>query len=247
MSATRRTHTPRLVARWLARLVLALLAFALLFPPLWAAATREDVPPPRDPASLPATGDASRAYRVWVADWGYHTSIVVEQPASWRLGPPGREAAPFVEWAWGDRRFYRDSDYRPHAVYATLVLPTASVVYLAGRDEPPSTSRGARGVWSRTVDEGTLRRLVAELERTIRRDASGTPGVRVAPTPPVAGYPGRFYDAHGRYTWARDCNWWTAERLARVGLASGASGVVFSGQVAPRLRGFTPEGRGALP
>jgi hypothetical protein len=231
-------------ARWLARGVLALLAFALLFPPLWAAATHEDVPPPRDLASLPATGDDRRPYRVWVADWGYHTSIVVEQPASWRLGPPGREAAPFVEWAWGDRRFYRDSDFRPHAVYATLVIPTATVVYLAGRDEPPSTSRGARGVWSRTVDEATLRRLVAELERTIRRDDAG---VRLAPAPPVAGYAGRFHDAHGRYTWARDCNWWTAERLARVGLASGASGVVFPGQVAPRLRAFAPEGGAPAP
>ena len=34
----------------------------------------------------------SGAFRVFVADWGYHTSIIVEQPSGTQLGPPGREA-----------------------------------------------------------------------------------------------------------------------------------------------------------
>ena len=56
-------------------------------------------------AAVPAPLD-SRSYRVFVADWGYHTSIIVERPPGARLGPEAREGAPFVEYAWGDRRFY---------------------------------------------------------------------------------------------------------------------------------------------
>ncbi|HEY2853947.1 MAG TPA: hypothetical protein VGJ18_13925 [Gemmatimonadaceae bacterium] len=45
-------------------------------------------------------------YRVYVADWDYHTSIILQQPPNWQLGSLGAERAPFVEFAWGDRRFY---------------------------------------------------------------------------------------------------------------------------------------------
>jgi hypothetical protein len=50
--------------------------------------------------------------------------------------------------------------------------------------------------------------------------------------PAVSGYARRFYRAHGRYLWFTDCNRWTVERLASVGLAHGGFGVIFSGQVA---------------
>lgn len=222
----------RRVARWLARVVLVLLAFALVFPLLHRAV----VPALATPATslpMPPAG----AYDVYVIDWGYHTAIVVRQPVGWTLGPPGREAAPFLEYAWGDRRFYRDSDFRPHSVYATLFLPTASVAYLAARNRPPGPGAGPRGMWHRTVDAPTLRALVAELEGTFARDSSGN---RLAPSAAMAGSVARFYPARGSYLWTRDCNAWTVERLARAQLATRGRLVVFSGQVAGHLIGFTP-------
>jgi len=91
-------------------------------------------------------------------------------------------------------------------------------------------------VFARTVDAGTLRALLAELEGSARRGAAGA---RLRPYAPAAGYAGRFYSAHGAYLWVRDCNWWTVARLARIGLADGPVGVVVTPQVAGRLRGFT--------
>ena len=220
----------RRIARWSARAIVALLAFALAFPLLY----RSVVPALATPAALVPTPPDGR-YDVYMVDWGYHTAIVVRQPAGWTLGPPGRETAPWLEYAWGDRRFYRDSDYRPHAVFATLFLPTPSVTYLAARDRPPSPGAGPRAVWHREVDASTLRVLVAELEGSMLRDANGR---RLAPSPPVMGYAGRFYPARGRYLWTRDCNAWTVDRLARAGLATRGRLVVFSGQVAGHLVGF---------
>lgn len=215
----------------LRRALLALLAFVLLFPPLYALV----VPEPRaDPIALPTPSPG--AYRVYVADWGYHTSIIVEQPSGFALGPPGRERAPFLEYAWGDKSYYLESDYRPQAIFATLVLPTATVAYLGAWADPPDF-RGARAVSARTIDAATTRALFIELERTFRRASDGS---RRAPYTVVAGYDGRFYPSYGHYSWIRDCNWWTVARLGATQLAGSSAGVLLSGQVAGRLRGFRP-------
>jgi hypothetical protein len=108
------------------------------------------------------------------------------------------------------------------------------VLYLEGHPDPPALD-GARAVVGRTVDAATLRALLADLERTFQRAAGGG---RAAPLGPAEGYAGRFYPAHGAYLWTSGCNRWTVESLAAAGLARRGNGVIFSGQVAGRLRGF---------
>ena len=153
------------------------------FPPLYAALVPERVP---QPPALPEPPAGN--YRVFVVDWGYHTAIVVEQPRGWRLGPPGAEDAPFLEYAWGDRRFYYESDYWPHSVFATLFLPTDAVLYLDAHPDPPRFG-SAEAVFARTVDAETVRTLLAALERTVRHDTSGA---RLAALAPAPGYRGRL-------------------------------------------------------
>jgi uncharacterized protein DUF2459 len=212
-------------------MLVAVAAFTLLFPIIYAIAVPEQIGPP---VILPNVTDGT--YRVYVVDWGYHTAIVVPQPAGWTRGPPGEERAPLLEYAWGDRRFYMESNFWPHSVYATLILPTESVVYVDGRDSAPSFA-GARGVYTRVIDAATLRVLLGELERTVRHSRDGS---RVPPYSRHAGYAGRFFPAYGRYLWTRSCNWWTVERLRAAGLARSGSTVVFSWQVRGRLLGFSP-------
>lgn len=207
----------------------AVIVVVLVFPGLYAAL----MPEPRAPLSgmpVPPAGE----YRVFVADWGYHTAVVVEQPRGWQLGPPRDERAPFLEYAWGDRRFFMESNYWPHAVFATLILPTASVVYLAGHPDPPRFA-GARAVLARTVSASTVHALLTELERSIHRTPDGA---RVTALAPASGYRGRFYSAYGDYLWTRNCNWWIVTRLEAAGLAANPAGVVFTIQVPRRLRGF---------
>ena len=218
--------------RW-GRLVLcvvgAVIAFALLFPVAYALIVTVEQGPAPVVAPVP-----DGTYHVYVVDWGYHTAIVVPQPIGFALGPPGNERAPYLEYAWGDKRFYMESDFNPWSVFATLVLPTASVLYLEGHSNPPSFA-GARGVYVRDVNATTLRALFVELERTIERERDGERSPAYAEH---EGYRGRFYPAHGRYLWTRDCNWWTVQRLRATGLAGNSAGVVLSRQVAGRLRAF---------
>jgi hypothetical protein len=203
----------------------------LVLPSLWV----ELWPDVRSTVSLPPLPNRTDSLRVHVVDWGYHTAIILEQPGSWALGPPGHESARFIEYAWGDRRFYMEQDYRAHAVFATLFLPTESVTYVEGRTQLPG--RGARSLHSRDVSPMEFLAIVGELESSIVRDSLGQ---RQSPHPATPGYAGRFYPAVGRYLWWSDCNRWTVDRLAAAGLAVGGRGVVFSGQVPRRLRGFSP-------
>ena len=201
----------------------------LLLPPVWLALTADEQPVVR--IAMPAPDRA--AYQVYVVAWSYHTAIILEQPRGWTLGPRGEERAPFVEYAWGDRRFYMESNFWPHAVFAALFLPTASVTYVAGRSRPPAG--GFRSMHVRTVSGAELMAIAVELEASIARAADGT---RQPPYAPVADYSGRFYPGVGRYLWWTDCNRWTVDRLAATGLARAGRGVIFSAQVAPRLIGF---------
>jgi hypothetical protein len=193
------------------------------------------MPEPRAPLVRLAEPPAGR-YTVLVADWGHHTAIVVQQPPGWRLGPPGAEAAPFLEVAWGDRRYFHGGERSPQAVIAALFLPTDSVLFLAGHSDPPRLA-GTVAVWERQVEAPTLRALLGALERSLQR---GGDGERLAPLPPRPGQRGRFFPAHAAYLWSRNCNWWTVQRLREAGLASAPTGVVVAAQVPGRLRGFRP-------
>jgi hypothetical protein len=228
-----------LATRWLLR-GLGLLVLLLVLPSLYACVS--SAPPPA--VTLPGLpAGVSPPIPLYVVDWGYHSAIIVPQPAGWELGPPGEETAPFLEYAWGDRRFYMESNVWPHSVLATLFLPTRAVTYVDGWPRPPALDDRPRGLYTRGITVEQWAALLQELERWIPRDGAGANGVRPPAFPAVKGYDGRFYPGYGTYFWWMDCNRWTVERLQAAGLAGSGRGVVLSGQIAPRLLGFTKVGR----
>ncbi|HEY0779847.1 MAG TPA: hypothetical protein VGD56_17915, partial [Gemmatirosa sp.] len=87
--------------RTLARLVGVLLAFALVFPPLFVAVGPDTT---SEPVTL-AAPDPHAMYTVYVTDWAYHTSVTIPQAPAWRLGPAGAEGAPYLDYSWGDRAY----------------------------------------------------------------------------------------------------------------------------------------------
>ena len=169
-------------------------------------------------------------YSVYVADWGYHTSIILQQPSGWKLGPDNLPTAAYVEFAWGNRAYYMSAHPSAVAGLAALLIPSKSVTYVAAWATAADLLRaGARRVVVRRVTGATLQALAENLGATLDRRVEFSA---------VPGYAGRFYASGERYLWWYDCNRWTVDQLARSGLATGGRGVVFSGQVAGRLRGF---------
>lgn len=193
-------------------------------------------------ATTPAAGhvalppvDPAVARRVYVLAWGYHSSIFVEQPAGWRLGPEGNESAPFVEYGWGDRGFFMESNFNPASLFAAACLPTASVIYVRGHDQPPDEVVVGGEVYARSCSADEIARLVGVLEAQMVRGPIGERPAALAPTPE---YVGRFYPGREYYVVWTNCNEWTVRMLALAGMSASSRYVWFKHDVAPRLRGF---------
>ena len=191
------------------------------------------VPPPAQIA-LPAITD-DRPRLVYVVAWGYHSSIIFEQPSGWRLGPEGKESKPWIEYGWGDRAFYMESNYAPHALFATLFLPTESVVYVNSHDAPPTTWGAGGEVFVREFSPEEFRRLVTVLEGEFAR---GDGGARPPAFAPVEGYGGRFYPGRNLYIYWSNCNTWTVEKLQEAGIEASPLLVILKEQVGGRLGEF---------
>lgn len=172
-------------------------------------------------------------HRVWVLGYGYHTAIFLEQPRGWRLGPPGREAAPFVEFAWGDRGWFYDSDMSWLGGANAILLPSRSVYYVAGYDEPPARAWPGLPLLEREFNETELLALALVLERSVLRTPEGA---RVEALPPSPEYDGRFYPGRPYYIGWNSCNHWTIAALEQAGQEVSALGVVTQEQALSRLK-----------
>jgi hypothetical protein len=190
--------------------------------------------PPPGPVALPHIDDSTRA-TIYVVGWSYHSSILIEQRPEWRLGPPGNEEARFVEYGWGDRRFMMESNYWPHAVFATLFLPTESVMYVRGLDQLPEAGVWANFVRRHEVDGRQLRTLLMVIERDFVRTEDGA---RTDAFPPVEGYAGRFHRGREFYIFWSNCNSWVLRMLRDAGLDVSPTGVLIEQQVEGRLVGW---------
>lgn len=228
MSNPKASRTPPRCRRW-PWVLLVLVALLWGLPALYMAI--QTPPPPGVTIPLPA----ETAYRVWVARYGYHTAILIEQPDGWHLGPPGQENAPIVEYAWGDRSYYMESDHRLHRLLAALFLPTESVMYVRAHNVLPTPQTGILGLYVREVDATTLQRLVQSLEQGFVRKSEST---REPPFPPVSNYRGRFYPGRTFYVFWSACNAWTVRHLERAGLAQTPLFVFLEQQVPGRLNSF---------
>lgn len=188
---------------------------------------------------LPAAEPEVRL-RVYVLAWGYHSSIFVEQAPGWRLGPEGDDAARIVEYGWGDRSFYMESNFCPESLLAAAFVPTPTVVYVRGHDRPPNEFVTGGVISVRECSSTEVLRLVAVLEGQMDRSADGQ---RPRAYPPAEGYYGRFYPGREYYVIWWNCNEWTARMLRDAGMASSAAFVATPGQVTGRLVGFEPATR----
>ncbi|NCJ08582.1 DUF2459 domain-containing protein [Synechococcales cyanobacterium C] len=175
--------------------------------------------------------DTSKSYQIWLLNWGFHTSILLERPAHWPLAPLGLETQ-YVEYSWGDRRFFRDQDQSLPAMVAAVLLPTPGVVQVRGWAVPPDQTFGVQQRYRRWVNGATLYQLILALESSLLRTPDGKR------MPGQSGQMGQFFPARQIYILWFTCNTWTVQHLAQAGLARPNPSVVLAEQVPQSLNGF---------
>jgi hypothetical protein len=128
-----------------------------------------------------------------------------------------------------------ESNFNPVALFAAACLPTESVVYVRGHDQPPDEVVVGGEIYVRSCTADEIARLLTVVESQMVR---GRAGERPAALPPTPEYVGRFYPGREYYVIWTNCNEWTVRMLALAGLGASSRYVWFKHDVGPRLRGF---------
>jgi len=121
----------------------------------------------------------------------------------------GADHARYLEFGWGDEQAYRVKEVGFRTIMKAMFLPTKSVVHLERFNETPYAHYSDSQLESFDVTPVQLEAMLAVIEKTIRKDASGNllnmgPGVEADST---------FFRAKKLYFIGRSCNMWTAKVL----------------------------------
>lgn len=155
-----------------------------------------------------------RTFYLLAHDW--HAGIIVRKadiPES--VWPQHQEIkdVEYLEVGWGDADFYQEREPHLGLALKALLLPTASVLHVAGRRELTDYFPN-KGIVELTVDDQDFAELCRYIERSYALDERGLP------QPLGEGLYGtsRFYRARNNYHLCRTCNVWTAKALQAAGL-----------------------------
>lgn len=204
----------RFTGRWLARLAVGLVALVLCYALAGLVGS-----------SIAVNGEwkqASEGVRIYVADNGVHTDLILPVAAAdvdWRrmirpehLRDPRMAGHSHVSFGWGNRDFYLNTatwaDVRIDRVLVALVGIGSTVVHVEYGVEPGPDPH-IRAV---TLTPDEYRRLAAYVQETFA-------GGQVVPG---YGQADAFYPARGGYSALRTCNEWTGAALREAGVTMGA-------------------------
>lgn len=181
---------------------------------------------------------ASESLRsVYVVKRAWHTGIAVAA-ADW----PNRDwsvlgdfpASGYLEFGWGDARYYQAEEETLWLGIRAALFSTASTIHVIGFQHPtPEALRAEEVVEVRLSAEG-LKQLAQSIEKEFTQPAPIPTGGPLSVTPE----PNKFYSARRRFFFPRMCNWWTARRLNEGGCPIAPWSVISAGRVMREARGF---------
>lgn len=153
---------------------------------------------------------------VYVTGHGWHTGLVLrtdDVPASVLPEVLDFQGAEFVEFGWGDEGFYRAKKITPGLVAKAALIPTPSVLHLAGFNGRVDEFFTASDLIALSLDDAQFEQLCEFLSASFDRTGE---------TPDNLGQGlygrSRFYRANGSYYFPKTCNVWTARALKAAGL-----------------------------
>lgn len=159
--------------------------------------------------------DAPRTHTLYVVNYAWHTGLVIARddlPADRIPEQADFPEAAYFEFGWGDREYYPARDPGIAQALIAGLVPTDSVVQLAGLPRSPQAFYPSSEVHALPVTAAGLDNLVSQIDAVFDRPNGRADPIHITTTERV-----RFYPAHGRFHLFNTCNTWTARMLAAAG------------------------------
>jgi len=188
------------------RLILGILLLALL-----GCSSRPFAVPP----AYAAGGAAD--HRIYVVNHGWHTGIVVPAPPLQKAIPELERRfadSPYLEFGWGDEKFYQSGEFTSGLALRAIFWPTASVVYAASVPSGADEYFKHSAVETLCLNDEELSSLVAFISSSFHREDNG----RVVALEKALSESSRLYRGVGDYYLLNTCNSWTAKALKSAGM-----------------------------
>jgi len=172
---------------------------------------------PPSPQTNISSPPQNSQHTIYVVSNGWHSSIVLAR-ADLAAGRPPEAAdfpdAGFLEFGWGDGEYYPAKQPTFAMTLRAALVPTPSVMHVAGLGVPPAQHYTKTEVIELTINTAAMGRLVAYIDNSFARAGQDR---AVASGPGLYAY-SRFYPAVGDFSLATTCNTWTARALVAAGL-----------------------------
>lgn len=172
---------------------------------------------------------------IYIMRRGWHTGIAIATSdwpnRNWSLLSDFPEAD-YLEFGWGDERYYQADRATAWLAVRAALWPTSSVIHVIGLREPLPDNAQARAVVEVPIPIPRLRALAAEIEQ----EFTGGDPVPTGATLRTSPAPNRFYKAHRNFHAPRMCNWWTATLLQEAGCPIAPATVFFAARVVDEAR-----------
>lgn len=165
--------------------------------------------------SFPAKNDEPKK-TIFLVSHGWHAGVVLKSSDIQDFDWPKLNAfthVDYLEIGWGDRDYYTSPDPGLGLAVKALLLPSSSVLHVAGFSGPPEKYFPYSEIIRVELSVPGFEQLVNHISKSFSRDDFGS---AVPLGPGVYGY-SRFYASVETYTACRTCNTWTATLLRMAG------------------------------
>jgi uncharacterized protein (TIGR02117 family) len=172
-------------------------------------------------ASYDAAGQSSdeeETKTIYVVSHGWHTGLVLKTAdLSTELFPGLYNIydSDYIELGWGDEGFYTAKKITAPLVLKAALLPTPSVMHVAGFRGPVERFYQVSDIIEVELQDEQFNQLCAFVNKTFARTEDGEP---ITLGPGLYG-DSTFYRAQGSYYFPKTCNIWTANALKHADCA----------------------------
>ncbi len=169
-------------------------------------------------------------WRYYVVNHGWHAGLVIEAPPLTTRVPSLQEhfdAAGYLEFGWGDERFYQSPRPGPGLMLAAALWPTATVLHVANFPGSPAPQTNLLEI---RTDATGYQQLLDFVATSFEHDYG------VAPIGPGLYGDGRFYRAVGSFHLFNNCNTWVAKAVRASGVPLPGARVITAEDLMGQLR-----------